>query len=267
MTFRNILTGCFTALLAVVSDTHAADLAFAQGPMFFPQLETLGHSEPAKCQETRSRVYKKWTLEEDRQLMRLVLRFGTNTNNSWELISSLMCKRNQRQCRERYFNYLSPHVNLTTWTPEEDKRLLDLHQQFGNCWKKICLNFSGRSDQNVKNRARFLIRGKPPIRRRSQCDPRVPAFSEDIESPELSPNEVASAKEKSCKPKKDPPSVFEIDVEDFKNKRTILPQMSAFMSDAPAERSEDLDDITSAVELLDNTFFSFGNDIFFDDKF
>ena len=60
-------------------------------------------------------------------------------------------RRTGKQCRERWYNHLSPTVNKLPWTPEEEERLFVHHQQYGNRWKDISKLFIGRTDNDIKN--------------------------------------------------------------------------------------------------------------------
>ena len=97
----------------------------------------------------------KFTPEEDLKLKRIIFQFG---DSDWNLISRLMNNRNQRQCRERWQKYLSPFVRFDPWTPEEDKLLNKLVNDFGQKWVKISQFFKNRTDINVKNRWMVLKR-------------------------------------------------------------------------------------------------------------
>jgi hypothetical protein len=69
-----------------------------------------------------------------------------------------MVDRTTRQCRDRWKFYLSPSVNCTPWTPEEDRRLVAKYREIGGQWSKLCCYFNNRSLNNVKNRWNSVIR-------------------------------------------------------------------------------------------------------------
>ena len=104
---------------------------------------------------TKDKVrHKKFTREEDKILKKLVAVHGSS---NWIKIASLMEDRNSRQCRERWLNYLSPKLNKSEWTEEEDEFLLEMIQHTGKHWVKIASFFPGRTDQMLKNRYYRLI--------------------------------------------------------------------------------------------------------------
>lgn len=106
----------------------------------------------------------KFTQAEDEKLKHLVKEIG---EKDWESISKKMKTRNPRQCKERWFNYLSPKINFQPWTNEEDKRLEKLYNEFGPKWVKITQFFPARTDVNVKNRWLVIQRQKKKLEKRA----------------------------------------------------------------------------------------------------
>lgn len=98
---------------------------------------------------------QQFTLEEDMKLQNLVQKYGTK---NWQLISSIMQNRNERQCKERWTKYLSPELNNTPWTDEEDKLLVRKVKELGQKWVKISKEFNKRTDASLKNRWNVLQR-------------------------------------------------------------------------------------------------------------
>lgn len=90
-----------------------------------------------------------WTRQEDETIVRFVQQYGTK---NWTKLASLLPGRIGKQCRERWRNHLDPEINRNPWTTEEDRLLLQLHQQYGNQWVKISALIPGRSDNSIKNR-------------------------------------------------------------------------------------------------------------------
>jgi hypothetical protein len=98
---------------------------------------------------------QQFTLEEDIKLQSLVQKYGTK---NWQLISIIMQNRNERQCKERWTKYLSPDLNNTPWTEEEDRLLVRKVKEIGQKWVKISKEFNKRTDANLKNRWNVLQR-------------------------------------------------------------------------------------------------------------
>lgn len=97
----------------------------------------------------------KFTKNEDAKLKYLVEKY---TTKDWKLIASFLPPRTARQCRERWTNYINPELTQRPWTKEEDKVLIDLHQQIGNHWKIMEEFLPQRSKNNIKIRWNFLNR-------------------------------------------------------------------------------------------------------------
>ncbi|OHT10932.1 r2r3-MYB transcription factor [Tritrichomonas foetus] len=95
-----------------------------------------------------------FTKEEDIYLQFLVRRHG---EKNWNVVAALMGNRTARQCRDRYRNYLSPCINVSKWTEEEDRVLIAKHREIGPHWKKIATFFNSRTDVNIKNRFNYLM--------------------------------------------------------------------------------------------------------------
>jgi hypothetical protein len=86
--------------------------------------------------------------EEDCHLRELVSKYG---EDAWDKIASRMPRRDRRQCRERWINYLSPAVANGPWSVEEEELLKEKVQTVGRSWKAIQIWFPGRTDINIKN--------------------------------------------------------------------------------------------------------------------
>ena len=110
---------------------------------------------------------QKFTADEDKLLKKLVRNHG---ESSWELISSYMEDRNPRQCHDRWTYYLSPKINNSPWTEEDDKRLIDTCYELNGKWVKITKNFKGRTDVQIKNRWNYLQKTKnlPDIKKKKK---------------------------------------------------------------------------------------------------
>jgi hypothetical protein len=100
----------------------------------------------------RAHPKSKFAPDEDVLLRDLVWRFGTN---NWTQVAQFMWHRNERQCKERWFNYLSPAVQFHPWTAEEDQRLMEKVRAVGPKWVRITAFFPWRTSNQVKNR--FLV--------------------------------------------------------------------------------------------------------------
>lgn len=109
------------------------------------------YNEPTTMKHHRAR----FSLEEDEKLKRLVEKFGTE---KWDKIARRMSSRNARQVKDRWIYYLSPELNQSEWSEEEDNLLIEKHEEIGNKWRKIALFFPNRTDIMVKSRFHKIMR-------------------------------------------------------------------------------------------------------------
>lgn len=128
--------------------------------------------------------------EEDVLLSAIVQKYGIQ---DWVFIASLMPNRNSRQCRERWFNYLSPSINTAEWTEEEDKLILEKYNEIGSKWVQMMKYFQNRTDIMLKNRYQVILRRQNRIRKdkdRKDTDALAQSPNKQIdESPILTQNE------------------------------------------------------------------------------
>jgi hypothetical protein len=121
--------------------------AFASGPL------SANTPRNALTPVSKGKLRRYFTPTEDRQLCALVEQYGIR---DWELITSFMPGRSERQCRDRWANHLAPTLNFSDWTPEEDAFLLAKAKMFGTQWAQIKHFFPGRTDMDCKNRWNLL---------------------------------------------------------------------------------------------------------------
>ena len=100
---------------------------------------------------TKAKMKKpmRFTEEEDQLLARCV---AESTTPNWKEISSLFHNRTRRQVRDRWNTYLSPDINMSAWTNEEDEILVKKIDENGFSWSKITPFFKGRTQMSIKNR-------------------------------------------------------------------------------------------------------------------
>lgn len=88
----------------------------------------------------------RWTASED-QAFEEALEYYSSEN--WQEISEYIGSRTAFQCKERYeLKYLNPD-KYKVWSREEDKKLLDLVEEYGGQWSKIAAHeFPTRTDHS-----------------------------------------------------------------------------------------------------------------------
>ncbi len=91
-----------------------------------------------------------WFSQEDRLLITHVERLGVR---AWgDAVKTLNKRFTAKQCRDRWFNYLSPDLNHGPWTAEEDEQLVVMQAKFGKKWAKIKDKIQGRTGAMCKVR-------------------------------------------------------------------------------------------------------------------
>lgn len=90
-----------------------------------------------------------WTGQEDQIIMQFVAQYG---KKSWSKLAEKLPGRIGKQCRERWINHLDPDMSHGPFTPEEDKLIIELHQEHGNKWAKIAACMPRRTCNAIKNR-------------------------------------------------------------------------------------------------------------------
>ncbi|KAL2454854.1 myb domain protein [Abeliophyllum distichum] len=96
-----------------------------------------------------------WSQEEDDILREQIRIHGTE---NWAMIASKFVDKTTRQCRRRWFTYLSSDFKTGGWSPEEDMLLCEAQKIYGNRWTEIAKVVSGRTDNAVKNRFTTLCK-------------------------------------------------------------------------------------------------------------
>jgi hypothetical protein len=109
----------------------------------------------------------KFTEAEDLRLLELIRCFGCM---DWQAIAAEMRNRSVRQCRERWYHYLSPFVSHNAWTSEEEQLLREKVAECGKKWTHISRFFPSRTAIHLKNHWTVMDRQ----RRNSSAKPNRP---------------------------------------------------------------------------------------------
>lgn len=92
----------------------------------------------------------------------------------------MITARNGKQCRERWLTALDPSIKKSQWTLQEDKEFLEQWLTLGNKWREIANIIAGRTESQVKNRFKLILRREhiqqtkiDPEQLRNQIIPRI----------------------------------------------------------------------------------------------
>ncbi|XP_064161395.1 v-myb avian myeloblastosis viral oncogene homolog-like 2b isoform X2 [Anguilla rostrata] len=101
-------------------------------------------------QRESGKVKVKWTQEEDDNLRNLVQRIGPN---DWKSIAGYLPNRTEHQCQHRWFKVLDPDLVKGPWTKEEDEKVIELVNKYGNKqWAMVAKHLKGRLGKQCRER-------------------------------------------------------------------------------------------------------------------
>ncbi|KAL8090211.1 hypothetical protein AgCh_039617 [Apium graveolens] len=90
-----------------------------------------------------------WTSAEDAILVEYVEKHGEGNWNAVQKHSGLF--RCGKSCRLRWANHLRPDLKKGSFTPDEERRIIELHAKMGNKWARMAAELPGRTDNEIKN--------------------------------------------------------------------------------------------------------------------
>ena len=127
-----------------------------------------------------------WTEAEDKALREMAEKYQ---GEYWNIVAKYVGEftpvgenhKSAKQCRERWHNQLNPKVCLGPLSTAEEKKVLALHQKYGNKWSKIAGKMPGRTDNVIKNY--FLCRLRKIVRsiKKNKGESLIPKTELEIE--------------------------------------------------------------------------------------
>ena len=151
----------------------------------------------------------KFTPEED-QIILSVAKVGED--NDWTSISKMLQNKTARQCKDRWNNYLNPHLSIEEWKPDDDDLLLEKYIEYGPRWKAFLKLFPNRSINNIRNRCMKLIRMQE-----YSVDNHCFDYQSETKDDEDEKEECLSSEESPLKNEPEPPKLLIEKVEDIHN--------------------------------------------------
>uniref|UniRef100_A0A4W6D4I6 V-myb avian myeloblastosis viral oncogene homolog-like 2b n=1 Tax=Lates calcarifer TaxID=8187 RepID=A0A4W6D4I6_LATCA len=101
-------------------------------------------------QRDGGKVKVKWTQDEDDRLKALVQKLGPN---DWKYIASYIPNHTEHQCQHRWFKVLDPELVKGPWTKEEDEKVIELVNLYGNKqWAMVAKHLKGRLGKQCRER-------------------------------------------------------------------------------------------------------------------
>ncbi|CAN6607788.1 pre-mRNA-splicing factor Cef1p [Trichomonascus vanleenenianus] len=94
-----------------------------------------------------------WTNVEDELLKTAIQKYGLN---EWRRVASLLPRKNAKQCKARWDEWLNPEIKKTEWSKEEDEKLLSLAKFYPSQWRTIA-SFIGRTASQCLERYQRLL--------------------------------------------------------------------------------------------------------------
>lgn len=164
----------------------------------------------------------KWTEEED-----ILLRYLVSLRlENWGVVAARLPGRTSKQCRERWCHHLAPNVDKSAMTPEENKKLMELHAKWGNRWSKIAAEMPGRTENMVRSRIQILKKAE----QRSERHAEKPIEFSKLPTRTIKPVTSGGIEQMSMKPLLPSPTV-----PDFKVDSTQKFPMSVSKTEAPLD--------------------------------
>ncbi|KAJ0261979.1 SANT/Myb domain-containing protein [Hirschfeldia incana] len=108
-----------------------------------------GGETTATATEARGLKKGPWTTTEDAILTEYVRKHGEGNWNAVLKNSGLL--RCGKSCRLRWANHLRPNLKKGSFSPDEEKIIIELHARMGNKWARMASQFSNQDHSSPQN--------------------------------------------------------------------------------------------------------------------
>lgn len=100
---------------------------------------------------SNKRIKSLFTKDEDDRLKAIIGEFASDSEVDWHIVAQKMQSRTARQCKERWYLYLSNTYNRAPFSFEEKYIILYLVKNIGKRWVIISKYLNNRSNVDVKS--------------------------------------------------------------------------------------------------------------------
>ena len=83
-----------------------------------------------------------WTNAEDEVVKAGISKYGMN---NWERVASLIDTHSAQECKDRWYQFLDPHINKGEWSRLEEEKLVELQELFPEQWALISSQIDRRT--------------------------------------------------------------------------------------------------------------------------